>query len=89
VVALPRRTGRRKLRRSSNQQVTHMGRLIAVVIALGLVGWLAMKQLNSVGSAAHSKAPPREIAADVGRQVDAQVQAGKARTDEQVEAESQ
>jgi hypothetical protein len=66
-----------------------MGRLITLVIALGLVAWLAMKQLNSVGSAAHSKAPPREVAADVGRQVDAQVQAAKARTDEQVEQQSQ
>jgi hypothetical protein len=65
-----------------------MGRLITVLITLGLVGWLVMKQLDSVSTATHSKAPPREVAADVGRQVEAQLQAGKARTDEQVEAES-
>ena len=65
-----------------------MGRLITVLITLGLVAWLVMKQLDSVGSSTHSKSPPREVAADVGRQVEAQLQAWDARTDVLVEGES-
>jgi hypothetical protein len=76
-----------------------MFRWVGVLIALGLVAWLTMRQLDDTGSRAaqaaaeaaevagveapefDADAPPSEIAGQVGAQVDAMVQAGKARVD--------
>jgi hypothetical protein len=77
-----------------------MFRLIGVLVALGLVAWLAMKQLDGAGDGAARAAAeasraagveqavridangsPADVAAQVGRQVEASVAAGKARVD--------
>jgi len=83
-----------------------MFRWIGVLVALLLVAWLSMKQLDGAGSGASKAAaeaartagvepvefdedaPPTKVAEQVGAQVDAMVQAGKARVDE-VEADTQ
>ena len=67
-------------------------RLIAVLIALGLVAWLSMKQFGAVDDTTRDAAatagieleadtPPTDVARQVGAQVDATVAAGKARVD--------
>jgi hypothetical protein len=76
-----------------------MFRWIGVLVAMGLVAWLAIKQLDGAGSGAaqaaaeaaeaagveapelDADAPPSEVAGQVGAQVDAMLQAGKARVD--------
>jgi hypothetical protein len=77
-----------------------MFRWIGVLVALGLVAWLATRQLDGAGASAaraaeqaaevagveapaiDADATPAEVAGQVGAQVDAMVQAGKARVDE-------
>ncbi|MCU0757813.1 MAG: hypothetical protein MUF07_01255 [Steroidobacteraceae bacterium] len=76
-----------------------MFRWIGVLVALGLVAWLATRQLDDAGGAAaraaedaaevagveapaiDADATPSEVAGQVGAQVDAMLQAGKARVD--------
>jgi hypothetical protein len=77
-----------------------MFRWVVILIATGLVAWLAMTQLDGAGSGASkaaseaartagvepieidAHASPSEVAGQVGAQVDAMLQAGKARVDE-------
>jgi hypothetical protein len=77
-----------------------MFRWLGILIATGLVAWLAMKQLDGAGSGASkaaaaaartagvepieidAQASPSEVAGQVGAQVDAMLQAGKARVDD-------
>jgi len=78
-----------------------MFRLLGLLIAIGLVAWLSMKQLDGAGNSASQAAAeasrqagvedavkidphssPDQIAAQVGRQVEATIAAGKARVDD-------
>ncbi len=78
-----------------------MFRLLGLLIAIGLVAWLSMKQLDGAGSSASQAAAeasrqagvedavkidphssPDQIAAQVGRQVEATIAAGKTRVDD-------
>jgi hypothetical protein len=80
-----------------------MWRMIGVLIALGLVAWLSMTQLDGAGRSASQAAEaaaemagadgddalkidpgssPEQIAAQVGRQVEATLAAGKTRVDD-------
>jgi hypothetical protein len=77
--------------------------MIGVLIALGLVAWLSMKQLDDAGSSASQAAEaasemaglegdaalridprssPEQVAAQVGRQMEAAIAAGKTRVDD-------
>lgn len=78
-----------------------MFRLLGLLIAIGLVAWLSMKQLDGAGSSASQAAAeasrqagvedavkidphssPDQVAAQVGRQVEATIAAGKTRVDD-------
>ncbi len=78
-----------------------MFRLVGLLIAIGLVAWLSMRQLDGAGSSASQAAAeasrqagvedavkidphssPDQIAAQVGRQVEATIAAGKTRVDD-------
>lgn len=73
-----------------------MFRLIGIVLALAIVGWLVTRQLDGARSASRSAAEtagavgvavdpdarPSDVAAQVGKAVEAQVQGGKSRVDD-------
>lgn len=80
-----------------------MFRLVGLLVAIGLVAWLSMKQLDGAGSSASQAAEaasemagvdgdaavkidanssPDQVAAQVGRQVEATIAAGKTRVDD-------
>jgi hypothetical protein len=80
-----------------------MFRLVGILVAIGLVAWLSMKQLDDAGSSASQAAEaasemaglddeaalkidpgssPEQIAAQVGRQMEATIAAGKTRVDD-------
>jgi hypothetical protein len=80
-----------------------MFRWVGILIAVGLVAWLSMRQLDGVGSSASQAAEaasemagvdrdaalkidphssPDQVAAQVGRQVEATIAAGKTRVDD-------
>jgi hypothetical protein len=80
-----------------------MFRLVGLLVAIGLVAWLSMKQLDGAGSSASQTAEaasemagvdrdaalkidphssPDQVAAQVGRQVEATIAAGKTRVDD-------
>jgi hypothetical protein len=73
-----------------------MFRLIGIVLALAIVGWLVTRQLDSARNASRSAAEsagavgvkvdpdarPSDVATQVGKAVEAQVQGGKSRIDD-------
>jgi len=80
-----------------------MFRLVGILVAIGLVAWLSMKQLDGAGSSASQAAEaasemagldddaalkidpgssPGQVAAQVGRQMEATIAAGKTRVDD-------
>jgi hypothetical protein len=73
-----------------------MFRLIGIVLALAIVGWLVTRQLDSARNATRSAAEtagavgvkidpnarPSDVAAQVGKAVEAQVQGSKSRVDD-------
>jgi hypothetical protein len=79
-----------------------MFRLIGIVIVLGLIAWLALRQvedanatidetLESVGAAGieiDRDALPSDAARAVGRHVEATVSSGKSRIDDALEADT-
>jgi hypothetical protein len=76
-------------------EATGMFRLIGIIVAVALVAWLATRQLHDAGRETRAAAQaagasdlriddnarPADVAAEVGRAVDAQVQASKQRLD--------
>jgi hypothetical protein len=78
-----------------------MFRLVGLLIAIGLIAWLSLKQFDGAGRSASQAAveasrvagvenaveldpngSPRDVAAQVGRQVEATIAASKTRVDD-------